>query len=132
LRRGQVEQEGQDRQRQYAEQHLPGDEIERVETVVALEILGRDRARRPAQPGGNRPQLRPEIAVPLPRLDHEHHAGQRAGERKPLVALDPLVQHRPREQQRPEWQRVTPALTCPAAPALIVVELKLSSSGKYR
>ncbi len=97
--------ERQQGERQDADQHLPGDEVQHVEAAGALEILHRDRAGRPAEPGEHRPQLRREFALPVPRLDDEREPGERAGDREPLHAAHALVQHRPREQQRPERHR---------------------------
>ena len=58
-----VEQDiGSDHERNHADEHLPRDEVERVELAAALEVLRRDRARRPPEPRQHRPQLGREVA----------------------------------------------------------------------
>ena len=105
LRRRRAEQERQRRDREHAREHLPRDEVERIERTAALEVFRRDRSRRPPESGQHRPQLGREIAAPVPGLDDERESRQREGDGDPLTALDALVQHRPCNDQRPERHR---------------------------
>ena len=65
----------------------------------------RHRSGRPAEPGQHRPQLGCEVAAPVPRLDHQREPGEREGDRDPLAAFHALVQHGPRDEERPERHR---------------------------
>ncbi len=105
LRGRRVEERGQHGEGQHADEHLPCDEVQGVERMLALEVLGRDRAGRPPEAGEDRPQLGAEVAAPVPRLDDERKPRHRRRDGDPLDAANALVQDRPRDEQCPERHR---------------------------
>ncbi len=85
--------------------HLPCDEVQEVEVMPPLVILGRDCPGRPPEARQHRPQLRRQVARPVPRRDDQHESRERERDRRPLAAADAFVQHRPGNEQRPERHR---------------------------